>query len=311
MNALRRALLGPLAAAALAAPSLCATEIVFVADTSDDRIYRLEDLDLNGAFNDPGEVSVFYDNAIGSLPMSKPNGVVVAPDGTVFVADKDTKTVLALRDMDHDGTALGAGEAWVFFDGNPGGNPAGIHMVAAFGLTLDDLGQVWVAASNLTSSGSIVGDDMILVLEDIDHDGNANGVGEARIFHSPALGSGGVGDSIPTAVKAGQDGAVYYSENGVTGLLAKAVWRLEDLDLSGAIDQPGEATVFFPIPTGASNVFLYDVEQGADGAWYVSDRGNEVLWRAFDANANGVIGAGEFTAWFTGTSPSDLWTVRF
>jgi len=311
MNALRRALLGPLAAAALAVPSLCANDVVFVADTSGDTIYRLEDLDLDGTFDGAGEVTVFYDDATGALPLSSPNCVALAPDGTVFVAESGSKSILALQDLNQDGDSLDTGEAWVFFDGNPGGNPGGIHMVSPNGLTLDDQGRVWVASSNLFLSGTIVGDDMILLLEDGDSDGNANGVGEATIFHSPALGSGGVGDSIPTAVKVGQDGAVYYADNGVTGVVTKAVWRLEDLDSSGTIDQPGEATDFFPIPTaGSTYIWLWDVEQGADGAWYASDRNVDVLWRAFDANGDKLISTGEYTAWFTNPSSGDLWTVR-
>ncbi len=292
------------------APLASALDLTFVADTTDDRIYRLRELNLDGDYDDAGEVGTFYDTALGLLPMTSPNGLVVRPDGGVLVCDSNVDQVLLLRDTNLDGDALDTGEASVFFDGTVGGNATGIQMVAANGLALDAAGRVWVASNNQIL-GSIVGDDLILVLEDLNADGDANDLGEARVFHAPALGSGVVGDSIPTAVKVGLDGAVYYAENGVTGAVAKAIWRLEDRNGSGSIDAPGEATAFFTIPPQPSNVFLWDVEQGLDGAWYVSDRGNEVLWRAFDADADGVIAAGEAVAWFTGSAPSDLWTVRF
>ncbi len=305
-TAMLRTLLAGLALAPLAS----ALDLTYVADTTDDRIYRLRDLNLDGDYDDAGEVGTFYDTALGLLPMTSPNGLVVRPDGGVLVCDSNVDQVLLLRDLNLDGDALDAGEASVFFDGTAGGNAAGILMVAANGVALDASGRVWVASNNQIL-GSIVGDDLILVLEDLNADGDANDAGEARVFHAPVLGSGVVGDSIPTAVKVGLDGAVYYAENGVTGVLAKAIWRLEDLNGSGSIDAPGEAKAFFTIPPQPSNVFLWDVEQGADGAWYVSDRGNEILWRAFDADSDGVIGAGEAVAWFTGSAPSDLWTVRF
>jgi hypothetical protein len=291
-------------------PAAFATDITFLADTSDDRIYRLRDIDGDGDYDDPSEVGVFYDNALGPFVMTSPNGLVVAPDGTVLACDGSSDLVLALKDTNLDGDALDPGEARVFFDGTLGGNAGGIEMVSANAVTIGPNGVVWVASNN-QMVGSIVGDDAILRLEDLNGDGDANDVGEARVFYAPALGSGVVGDSIPTGVKVGLDGAVYYAENGVTGALAKAIWRLDDLDGSGAIDQPGEATVFFAIGPQPSNVFLWDVEQGADAAWYVSDQGNEVLWRAFDANGNGAVDAGEAAAWFTGAAPSDLWTVRF
>jgi len=295
----------------LLAPELLALDVVYVADTTDDRVYRMQDLNSDGDFDDAGEVATFYDSAFGALPMSSPNGLIVRPDGTVLVCESDLDKVLAFLDLNQDGDAHDAGEARVLFDGTAGGNAAGIEMIAANGLTLDGAGRVWVASSNQILSGTIFGNDAILRLEDLNADGDSNDAGEARVFHAPALGTGVVGDSIPTAVKVGLDGAVYYAENGVTGVLAKAIWRLVDLDASGVIDQPGEAMPFFVVPTGASNIFLWDVEQGSDGAWYVSDRGNEILWRAIDANVNGMIDSGEFTPWFTGTAPSDLWTVRF
>jgi hypothetical protein len=297
-----------LAVAALAHSAL-ATDITYVADTTDDRIYRLRDLNADGDYNDPNEVGIFYDNAFGSIPMTSPNGLVVAPDGTVLVCDSNTDLIIALRDLDLDGSALDAGEATVFFNGTTGGNASGVQMVAANALALGPGGVVWVASNNQII-GSIIGDDAILRLEDLNADGDADDLGEARVFYAPALGSGGVGDSIPTGVKVGLDGAIYYAENGVTGVLAKAIWRLEDSNGNGTIQFPGEAQVFFAIPPQPSNVFLWDVEQGPDGAWYVSDRGNEILWRARDTNGNAQIGAGEFSAWFTGSAPSDLWTVR-
>ena len=303
---LLRTLLASLALAPLAA----ALDITYVADTTDDRIYRLRDTNLDGDYDDAGEVGTFYASALGGLPMTSPNGLVVRPDGGVLVCDSNVDQVLLLRDLNLDGDALDVGEAQVFFDGTVGGNASGIQMVSANGVALDASGRVWVASNNQIL-GSVVGDDMILVLEDLNADGDANDSGEARVFHAPALGSGSVGDSIPTAVKIGLDGAVYYAENGVTGVVAKAIWRLADLNNSGAIDAPGEAQAFFALPPQPSNIFLWDVEQGADGAWYVSDRGNEILWRGLDANSNGSISGAEAVAWFTGSSPSDLWTVRF
>ena len=281
-----------LAVAALA-HSAFATDITYVADTSDDRIYRLRDLNADGDYNDPNEVGIFYDNAFGSLPMTSPNGLVVAPDGTVLVCDSNTDLIIALRDLDFDGSALDAGEATVFFTGTTGGNASGVQMVSANALALGPDGVVWVASNNQII-GSIIGDDAILRLEDLNADGDADDLGEARVFYAPALGSGGVGDSIPTGVKVGLDGAIYYAENGVTGVLAKAIWRLEDVNGNGTIQFPAEAKVFFAIPPQPSNIFLWDGEQGQGRGPESAHGGSSAEWGPHrdSAGARGPAGGG-------------------
>lgn len=281
---------------------------LYVCDSGSKIIWRLSDLNLNGDYNDPGEVSVFYSSANGPLTLSNNAGIAVGPDGTVYVSDTTLFRILALRDLDGDGTAHGPGEAIVFFDGDPAANGSGVHMRSPQDLTVDDLGVVWVASAN-TGAGGL---DMVLRLEDLGGAPGANDPGEALVYFAPAP-VGAVGDSIPTDVKVGPDGYIYYLESGSTGVLPKGIYRLhDDVVPNGHCNDPGEASPFFIPPALGSAGFHYGMAVDASGIWYLLDHGNDVIWRLIDINGDKVItpNTPEATLYWTAPGASLNWMVE-
>ncbi|MEL6431175.1 MAG: hypothetical protein AAFU73_06925 [Planctomycetota bacterium] len=278
-----------------------------VSDTSDDTIWLCTDLDQNGDYNGTGEVVSFYDDAAGALTLSNNVGLLRAPDGTVFVTDTSEDVVFQFKDLNGNGNALDAGEATLFFDGtSSGANAAGIELTSARGMWLDDDGTLWAASAN-TGGG---GNDAIVRMQDLNGDGDANDMGEAVEYYLPQFGASSIGDSIPTAVARGADGAIYYVETPSSGPLLKAVYRLEDLDGSGIIDQPNEATLFFDIPDAGGAQFHWDLGLDDQGRFYVNDTGGDVIWRFSDVNGDGVVDpATEADQIYAAPGSSLIWEV--
>jgi len=295
-----------LAALALTAPSLAlqGARDLFVCDTDGDKIWACSDGDGDGDFDGANEVTPFYDELLGPFPLSVNAGLLRAPDGALFVTDSTEDFVLRLVDLDGNGDAHGANEATLWFDGRVGGNAAGILLVSARGMWRDPDGVLWVASAN-TGAG---GNDAIVRLEDLNGDGDANDLLEAREYFVVAPGAA-IGASIPTAVLRGRDGALYYAENGTGASPARGVYRLEDLDNSGTIDQPNEVTPFFLAPPQSGTAFHWDLSRDDTGALYLTDTGNDLIWRIDDTNTNGVIDAGEETLFWTSPGASNVWDL--
>ena len=294
-----------LGAALLAAPALASDlDVAYVTDSTNDAVWRLEDRNADGDHDDLGETVEFYSDVLGTQPLSNNIGVTRGADGTVYVCDSSQDVVLSMRDLDGDGECNDANEHQVFFDGNPGGNASGVVMSSAQDLLVDATGQVWVASAS-SGTGS---DDAILRLVDVDGDGDANDLNEAFVFYLvPTSGSGG--DSIPQDIAFGPDGALYYVENGSTGFYPKGIHRLVDVDGSGAIDQPGEAAPFFVPPALSGTGFHWGFDVDDDGAFYLPDTGNDVIWRVRDANDDKTIDASEQAIWWTAPAGSTVWQV--
>ena len=276
----------------------------YVSDTSGDTIWFLSDLDANGDYNGAAEVVAFYDDALGPIALSNNAGMKALPGVGLLVTDTTEDIVVLLRDLDANGDAYGVGEATVWFDGTAG-NPTGVELTSGRGLHVDDDGVVWVASAN-TSSGV----DAIVRLEDINADGDANDVGEQLEYYLPSLGGSSTGDSIPASITRGPDGALYYVETGSTGFLTKGVYRLEDLDASGTIDQPGEATPFFLPTTISGNSFFWDISVDDEGYFLIDDTGDDVIRRFRDDDANGSIDElTESSILWAATGSSLIWNI--
>jgi hypothetical protein len=280
----------------------------FVSDSTNDCVWRLQDLDQDGDFNDAGEVLVFYDDVQGTIALTNNIGVAVGPDGRVFVCDSSADVIVVLQDVNGDGDALDLGEHEVFFDGTTGqvygGNASGILLTSAQDLTVDAAGVVWVASANSGSGGQ----DVILRLEDGGGLPGANDIGEATVF-ADFFPGGATGASIPTDVQAGPDGFLYYVESG-TGGIPKGIYRLRDDDGNGNANGPGEVEAFF-IPGlvgGASSAFHWGLAIDAQGAMYLNDSSGEAIWRVQDLDGSGAIdAASEAVLWYQAPGASLIW----
>ena len=149
-------------------------------------MFRCTDLNADGDYTDAGEITDFYDEVIGALlDIQNPVSIETDDSGKVYLADTGPDMIYLLQDLDGDGNAHGAGEATIYFDGDPLNNAAGIAMPTPNGVHLDGTGTVWVANA---STNSVPG-DTIVKLQDLNDDGDANDAGEAVIYY----------DSIPAA----------------------------------------------------------------------------------------------------------------
>ncbi len=273
---------------------------LLVVDSTYDGVWRLADMNQDGDYNDPGEISSFYGDLLGAYPWTSPTAIVAATDGTVFVTDISTDTIYALRDGNGDGDANDPGEHRIFFDGS---NVSGYAIPQAYGLTADALGRLFVAVNNATTPA---GPDRILKLEDLNGDGDANDAGEAQDYYNLPGTTGVLAASIPTKVVVGPDGNLYYTEVGTT--FTKGVWRLVDANSNGNCNDAGEATLFWTPPFVTSPQYWGLAVDVAGNFWVTDHSTNEKVWRGRDANANGTIEPGEQTLFYQ-TAGSSWWDV--
>lgn len=274
----------------------------YVVDSTADKLYGFADLNLDGDFGDALESFVFYDDTIGAQVLSNPTGLAVGNGARFYVADRGTGRVLRFLDSDGDRTAHDPGEAVVFFDGDPLVNQSGLTVEQPVRLLVDASETVWVTESN-----AMGGADAVLRLRDLTFDGDANDAGEASRFFAPDPGAV-PGDTVVADVDIGLDGRLYYVEASTTGFRAPGIYRLDDADASGTIDAPGEVSAWFTVPTQPNPVFLQSLASDGAGAFYLTDTGNDLVWRAEDLNADGDANdVGEASVFFTLPSSAIFW----
>ncbi|HTF87964.1 MAG TPA: hypothetical protein VK843_06110 [Planctomycetota bacterium] len=280
---------------------------LWVTDSTNDRIQRLQDLDFDGDYDDAGEVSVFYDDLQGPFALGNNNCILSLADGSVMVADTTADFILTLRDTNGDGDAHDIGEAIAYFSSVA--NFAGIEAQAISGLARSG-NVVWAAVAQ----GGSTGKDFVLRLEDLNVDGDANDQGEAvEYFVRSDMSVPGTttADSIVQDVEVGNDGNVYYLEIGSNGTYAKGIYQLVDLDQNGTIDPATEVVPYFIPAVQTGSAFHWAIEQDSNGWWYVQDTGNDFIWRARDGDASGTIDpANEASKWWTSPASSMVWDMH-
>lgn len=278
---------------------------LIVADTGAGRVLRLSDLNLDGDFNDAGEITVYFQGQAGLLALQFPTGLTVDARNVVFVSDSTSDAIFRLEDLDGNGDCMGVGEATTWY--TPAVAVGGVPSPTMFGLVVAQDGTIYVANSNTTSTTS--GLDTILKFHDDNQDGDALDSGESVIYASFTNTS--VGASIPTNVGILPDGSVLYTENGAAtavGALQKGVWRLhDDVVPNGVCTDPGEVTLWY-VPTSASSSFFYGLAMDRDGTAYVTDTGLERVLKARDLDANASITlVAEESVFYSVGAASTMW----
>jgi hypothetical protein len=149
-------------------PVFGARAIAFMEDSAGPNanpvLYRFEDLDGDGDYNEAGERTIFY-NQVGELR---------AINGTTLIAVKNTSTVggvLWIQDLNANGTALDAGETHAWYSG---GLPGGGTMPPIQHLTRTNDGAVYVVAAGSAQTS-------VYRLSDDNANGNANDTGECTL----------------------------------------------------------------------------------------------------------------------------------
>jgi hypothetical protein len=282
------------------------SEDVYVTDAGSDSIFRLQDTNYDGDYNDPGEVVEFYSELLGPQTLGNNNSIATDQNGRVYVADTSEDIVFLMVDLDGDGSAHGAGESRVFFDGTINGNDSNLQLFSPNNITIDLFNVVWIAEAD-NGAGGI---DSIVRLEDSNLDGDANDAGEAKRYYVPTVSGSSVADSIPQGVVIGRDNAVYYLDISSNGYYEKGVYRLFDIDGSGDIDPLTEAAPFFIPPAQASTGFFWNFSQDEAGFFYMADSTNELVWRFRDENGDDSIDpATEASKYWEAQGSSLIWSV--
>jgi hypothetical protein len=278
------------------------TRDAIVIDNAANQLWRFMDLNLDGDWNDAGEIVPYLTSTL-ALPLSNPTNVAVGPDGVVYVADSTTDQIIRIQDLDGDGLGTTPGEGTVFF--SAAGNASGVTMPSALGLTVSADGAVWVANSN-----SSTGTDSVIRLADGNGNVDAQDAGEAVEYARFAVGQS-TGVSIPSNVVVGADGAVYYLENGTAG---KGIYRLhDDLVPNGVCTDAGEVTAFYlpapPAPTPTAQ--YWGLAADKSGNLWIAETAFDRILRVADLDSDLVIanGSTEEAVFFAATAPSNMWTA--
>lgn len=250
--------------------------VVYVADSSDDRVLRLGDRDGSGvAEAASGEVAVHYDDASPGPDLSTPNHLVLGKDGRLYLLDGGTvDAVLALEDRNRDGDANDVGEAAVFYDASAGGprlyTPNGLVQAADGSFYIGDDG----------SAGK-----RILRIHDANGDGDALDGGEASIAYDASALATPLCEDIEAI--AAWEGALFASDATL-----QAVFRFADGNADGDFLDPGESAVFFQADAASPLPDIEALAASPEGL-YVAEKGGKIL-RLRDGNGDGdAADAGE------------------
>jgi hypothetical protein len=288
---------------------------LLVTDPSSDNVYRFADFNLDGDYDDAGEVVVFFTSGTGGFAMPLMASVAVGPDGAAFVCCTTSDIVLRLVDQNGDLDANDPGEQTVWFGstGSAYPNASGLNVPAMLGVAVTPLGEV--LATNSGSSAAPT--DGVLKFVDLNADGDAQDAGEAFYYATTSTSSAG-GNSVPASVAFGYDGLVYYTESGATvgssAGLTRGVWQLNDLNLDGDCDDAGEKNVFWNIApsfVSGTTAATYGLAFDDDGRVFVSDHLEDKIWVLQDLNADQTItnGGAEETVYFTPGATSLMWCL--
>ncbi|WMS40912.1 Ig-like domain-containing protein [Acuticoccus sp. MNP-M23] len=202
---------------------------VYFGDGDTDAVYRLIDNNNDGDANDAGESTEWFseaNNAAG-FTLPTPNGIEEGADGAIYivnagVSSRPSDGIYRTEDLNGDGDANDAGEATLWLDLTelvPTSSPYDLSFIGDRGYLIDPSGSA---------------EDAIYTFRDEDGSG-AIEADEFSVFATKTQ----TGAPIDFTAAADGDSMVVWEwldrDEGVNSVV-----RLEDLDGSGAIDQPDE-----------------------------------------------------------------------
>ena len=255
----------------------------FLTDSGEDCVFALRDFNGDGDANDLDEHVRWFDGRAGGnaggILMPSANGLVKGADGWWYVACANAGTtgvdsILRLRDLDGDGDANDLGEASEWWS-RPG-SPTGDYIPQAVVQGQD--GAIYLVDAPSTAGFS----KGVYRVVDANADGDANDPGETTPFFIPPF----TAAPFYWCLEMDASGWFYTADTG-----NERVWRFKDLNGDNDAQDPGESSIFWAVGA-ASNI--WDLSIGTDGSVYCSDnQTTSRIIRLLDANANGVIEAGE------------------
>jgi Ca2+-binding RTX toxin-like protein len=226
------------------------------------------------------------------LRLSSGVGADAAPAPSAYpisflYGDFTLEAVYLARDLNRDGDLRDPGELAVFFDGS---NASGLTAPAGsvLDLTYAPGGDV-LYGDNPT--------DSVYRLRDRNGDGDAQDAGEAKVWFSAA--GNAAGFAMPTAngISVGVDGAVYIVNAGVASQPGDVIYRTLDRNRDGDAQDAGEANVWLDLQTLVPTSSAFEISFTGEIAYVTDTNGAapDAIYRAVDANRNGVVDRGEVT----------------
>lgn len=179
----------------------------------------------------------------------------------VFAFDQNLDALLRIEDRNGDGDTLDAGEVVIYYNNVPPGtgldNSQGLYALSA---------RSALATDNFAP-------DNIVYMIDLNGDGDAFDFGEAWVWFDGSL-PGGYTLTNPVTLTPGPGGAWFIIDNNTLDATnPEAVYRLEDLNQDGDVNDPNEVSLYYILsPAGDSyGAVTFDIEFDAAGAGYVLD----------------------------------------
>ncbi len=263
---------------------------VYISDGNTDTVYVAQDADGDGSANGAGEARVWFSgsgNAAG-FTLPTPNGVARGADGAVYVVNAGTGSmptdyIYRTVDLDGDGSANGAGEAAVWLD-LQALNPAASAFEIAF------IGETAYIADTVGGQPNVV-----YSARDTNRDGVVT-PDEVNVFID---GNNRFGVSVDFAMDTDEESVYLWQFSGNTR--GQSVFRLTDLDGSGAIDGIGEAVEVWNaslLPDPYFSEIGFGMSVGADGSILLTSNAGSDLGRSIfyllDLDGDGLFfGEGE------------------
>ncbi len=217
-----------------------------------------------------------------------------AKTGGALVGDMDLDQIYRTRDLNGDGDADDAGEAWVFFDAaNASGLPSPTNAVYT----------IFQAADGYVYYGD-GGSHAVYRLRDVNGDGDAQDPGEASIWFSEADNYHGFIVTNPNGLYQDSAGATYVVHVG-TSSLPDAIFRTVDLNGDGDANDQDEATLWMDTQNLLTSSSAFSLVFIGTTAYFADLMAGDpdAIFRAEDADASGAIDAGEFNIFIDETNP--------
>ena len=254
------------------------TGSLILLDQGDDLVYRLTDFNLDGDYNDLGEIIEFYDAADPGGASSSPFTLTTGPRGYVYLSNSSLNHIVRLKDINGDGDAEDAGESLIYIDSS---NASGAGLSALFGMAFDTNGDLYVSNSG---SGSSI--DWVGRCRDLDGDGDCNDAGEITVFYDSPTASG-LGLPVlktPLFCLLLSDGWLLVTDvNAPAG--NDVILRMKDLNGDGDVYDAGELGVFYDDTVGSVAFDMVDtLALTHDGKLILNDSGQDKLFIAEDLN---------------------------
>ncbi len=178
-----------------------------------------------------------------------------------------------------------------------------LRLLLGLALTTPVLGQFPVAGTPLLPPQGVgpelyVADftlDAVLVLIDLNGDGDANDLDEIRPFFDTSSPDPSLHPATPRSIAVDQNGVVYLADAGSNDFIL----RLEDLNDDGDANDLGEAQIYFDASSGGEGIAsVSNIVLDTDGFLYFTDTGtsgatNRHITRIRDENGDGFCSAAD------------------